>query len=81
MNRDLAFEVIQIRTFHLYFICNLQSDCQTSPAMMNIGVQNSIINKTEIHQCSSPSEAVRRTDVIVTTGHDIPSLALLKKVD
>lgn len=65
---------------NLRFCCNdSDSSCQTSPSMMNEGVKNAITNKTEFHECSSPAETVYRTDVITTTGHDIPSLCLKKK--
>lgn len=48
--------------------------------MMNEGIKNAITHKTEFHECLSPAETVYRTDIIVTTGHDIPSLCLKKKV-
>lgn len=58
----------------------LQSNCQTSPVMMNVGIKNAVSNRTEFHECLTIEEAVYRVDVIVTTGHDISSLSLRKKV-
>lgn len=65
---------------NLRFCCNdSDSSCQTSPAMMNVGIKNAITNKTEFHECPNPAKAVFRSDIITTTGHDIPSLSLRKK--
>ncbi|XP_034254529.1 ornithine carbamoyltransferase, mitochondrial-like [Thrips palmi] len=65
---------------NLRFCCNdSDSSCQTSPSMMNEGIKNAVTHKTEFHECQSPAETVYRTDIIVTTGHDIPSLCLRKK--
>ncbi|XP_026273810.1 ornithine transcarbamylase, mitochondrial-like [Frankliniella occidentalis] len=65
---------------NLRFCCNdPDSSCHTSPAMMEEGIKNAIKSKTNFHECLNAAEAVYRTDVIVTTGHDIPSLSLKKK--